>query len=55
MNELIDGLLTYSRMERRQLEAETLDLSALVHQVLEEFSENMRGMALKSVRTYRRL
>lgn len=42
MNELIDGLLTYSRMERRQLEAETLDLSALVHQVLEEFGEDLR-------------
>lgn len=41
MNELIDGLLAYSRMERRQLEAETLDLSVLVHQVLEEFRADM--------------
>lgn len=41
MNELIDGLLTYSRMERRHLEAGVLNLSVLVHQVLEEFREDI--------------
>ncbi len=41
MNELIEGLLTYSRMEWRQLEADALDLSVLVHQVLEEFGTDI--------------
>ncbi len=36
MNELINDLLAYSRMERRQLESSVLDLSVLVHQALEE-------------------
>lgn len=36
MNELINDLLAYSRMERCQLESGTLDLTVLVHQALEE-------------------
>ncbi|MDE2389106.1 MAG: PAS domain S-box protein, partial [Betaproteobacteria bacterium] len=39
MNELINDLLAYSRMERQQLESDTLDLSILVRQALEECSE----------------
>lgn len=37
MNELINDLLAYSRMERRQLESDVLDLSVLVHRALEEY------------------
>jgi len=41
MNELIDDLLAYSRMERCQLEPAALDLSALVYQTLKEFHEDI--------------
>ncbi|MDV6348253.1 PAS domain S-box protein [Nitrosomonas sp. Is35] len=36
MNELIDDLLAYSRMERRKLESNMLDLTALTHRVIAE-------------------
>lgn len=36
MNELIDDLLAYSRMERRKLDSHTLDLTALTQRVIAE-------------------
>jgi PAS domain S-box-containing protein len=41
MHELIEDLLSYSRMERRSLQNVTLDLSALVQAVLGEIAEDM--------------
>ncbi|MBS0423724.1 MAG: PAS domain S-box protein [Proteobacteria bacterium] len=41
MNELINDLLAYSRMERCQLESAAVDLSVLVQQVLKECSEDI--------------
>jgi len=41
MNELINDLLAYSRMERRQLESDALDLSVLVQQALGECREDI--------------
>jgi PAS domain S-box-containing protein len=41
MNELINDLLAYSRMERRKLESNILDLNAIVHQVLAERNEDI--------------
>ncbi|WP_293007683.1 ATP-binding protein [Nitrosomonas sp.] len=41
MNELIDDLLAYSRMERCKLESNELDLTILIHQALAEYSEEI--------------
>lgn len=41
MNELIDDLLAYSRMERCKLESDELDLTLLIHQVLAEYGEEI--------------
>ncbi|PXW88263.1 PAS domain S-box-containing protein [Nitrosomonas sp. Nm84] len=41
MNELINDLLTYSRMERCKLESSALDLAVVVHQVLVERAEDI--------------
>ncbi|WP_297324986.1 PAS domain S-box protein [Nitrosomonas sp.] len=41
MNELINDLLAYSRIERRKLESNGLDLTIVVHQVLEERDEDI--------------
>lgn len=41
MNELINDLLAYSRMERRKLESNVLDLTTLVQQVLMECDKDI--------------
>ncbi|MDP3280566.1 MAG: PAS domain S-box protein [Nitrosomonas sp.] len=41
MNELINDLLAYSRMERRKLESNALDLTGLVQQVLVECDKDI--------------
>lgn len=41
MNELINDLLAYSRMERRKLESNALDLTALVQQALVECDKDI--------------
>jgi PAS domain S-box-containing protein len=48
MGELIDDLLAYSRMERRPLASDSLDLTALVHRVVDERATEIaeRGVRL---------
>jgi PAS domain S-box-containing protein len=45
MSELIDDLLAYSRLERRKLEAEAIDLAPLVESLLAERGTEVRGRA----------
>ena len=47
MNELIDDLLAYSRMERRKLESHALDLTALVHRIIAECGEEIAARQIK--------
>ncbi len=47
MNELITDLLTYSRMERRKLEPATLDLTALVDQVLQTCAQEIAAQQIE--------
>ena len=49
MNELINDLLAYSRMERRQLESDALDLSVLVQQALGECREDIAAHQIEIV------
>lgn len=49
MNELIDDLLTYSRMERCKLESNALDLAAVVHQVLVERDADIASQQIEIV------
>ncbi len=46
MNELIDDLLAYSRMERRKLDAVPLDLTNLVHSVIAERADAIAAHAV---------
>ncbi len=49
MNQLIEDLLTYSRIERRTLSEQPLDLTRLVNNVLENMQSNIqaRGMVIE--------
>jgi len=49
MNDLINDLLAYSRMERRQLESDALDLSVLVQQALKEHSTDIAARQIEIV------
>lgn len=49
MNELIDDLLAYSRMERRHLESAVLDLSMLVKQEIEGFREEIAANGVEII------
>ncbi|QOJ22615.1 MAG: PAS domain S-box protein [Gammaproteobacteria bacterium] len=49
MNELINDLLAYSRMERCQLESAAVDLSVLVQQALKECGEDIAKNRIKIV------
>lgn len=49
MNELINDLLAYSRMERCKLESNVLDLAALVHQGLAECDADMASHQIEVV------
>jgi PAS domain S-box-containing protein len=42
MASLIDGLLAYSRMERRELHEDEIDIPKLAHAVLDEYGEQLR-------------
>jgi signal transduction histidine kinase len=42
MASLIDGLLAYSRMERRELHEDEIDIPKLAHSVLDEYGEQLR-------------
>lgn len=46
MNELIDDLLAYSRMERRAIETNVLDVAQLIHQAVAECSASMTSEAI---------
>lgn len=49
MNELINDLLTYSRMERRKLESNVVDLPLLIHQVLAEHNEEITSRRIEVI------
>jgi len=49
MNELIDDLLAYSRMERRTIESNTLDVAQLIRQAVAECSASMTPGAVEIV------
>lgn len=49
MNELINDLLAYSRMERRKLESNVLDLMALIQQAQEERREEITSRRIEIV------
>jgi len=49
MNELINDLLAYSRMERCKLESNALDLTAIVHQVLAECDKDIASHQIEIV------
>lgn len=49
MNELINDLLAYSRMERCKLESNALDLTAIVHQVLAECNKDIASHQIEIV------
>lgn len=49
MNELINDLLAYSRMERCKLESHELDLTLLIHQALAECNEEITLHAIEIV------
>ncbi|MBP6058429.1 MAG: PAS domain S-box protein [Nitrosomonas sp.] len=49
MNELINDLLAYSRMERCKLESNALDLTAVVHQVLAECDKDIASHQIEIV------
>jgi light-regulated signal transduction histidine kinase (bacteriophytochrome) len=43
MGELIDALLTFSRLSRTELQRSTINSDILVHRVLKKFSDDMEG------------
>jgi len=43
MGQLIDDLLSFSRMGRRELSRQAVDLNSLVHEVLRDFEPEMQG------------
>ncbi|MER0215861.1 MAG: PAS domain S-box protein [Nitrosomonas sp.] len=49
MNELIDDLLAYSRMERRKLESHALDLTALTQRVIAECGEEIAARQIEVI------
>ena len=49
MNELIDDLLAYSRMERRTIESNVLDVARLIHQAVAECSASRTPGAIEIV------
>ncbi len=49
MNELIDDLLAYSRMERRTLESNVLDVAQLIHQAVTECSASVTPDAIEII------
>lgn len=49
MNELIDDLLAYSRMERRKIEPNVLDVAQLIHQTIAECSASVTPGAVEII------